>query len=66
MFKAFGEFVVRKHSALAGTLFAASALGSFTYTVSHGRSAWLDATTMMGSKEGVGEVKTYHYQMKFR
>jgi len=67
MLKALGDFITKKHSAIAGTLFAASALGSFTYTLTHGRSAWLDATTMMSNEEpsAANEV-TYQYKMRFR
>lgn len=66
--KYFGELLVRKHSTIAGTLLAASVLGSFTYTVTHGRSAWLDATTMM-SLQGRDESENHShqrlYQLKF-
>lgn len=65
--KTLGELLVRKHSAIAGTLFAASALGSFAYTVTHGRSAWLDTTTMM-SLQDRGEPGNHPhrlYQLRF-
>lgn len=64
--KTLGDLLVRKHSAIAGTLLAASALGSFTYTISHGRSAWLDATTMMSLRKNEEDHAHQRlYQLKF-
>lgn len=39
-----------RHSAIATTLFAASAFGSFYYTMIHGRSAFVDAQTLITGK----------------
>ncbi|KAG7668697.1 hypothetical protein Ndes2526B_g03680 [Nannochloris sp. 'desiccata'] len=65
---AFTELLLRKHSAIATTLFSASVIGSFYYTMQHGRSAWVDATTLMTGKEQDEDPSkaTYTYQLKFR
>ena len=39
-----------RHAATATTLFAAATLGSFYYTLAHGRSAWLDAETLLAGR----------------
>ena len=46
----FAELLVRKHTAIATTLFSASVLGSFYYTVRYGRSAFVDANTLISGE----------------
>jgi hypothetical protein len=58
-----------RHSAIATTLFGASIIGSFYYTVKNGRSAYVDATSLITGAEAPAELPTkasYTYQMKFR
>ena len=51
-----------RHAATATTLFAAATLGSFYYTLAHGRSAWLDAETLLAGRaaDGAGAAPRQH------
>lgn len=47
MLQYLADVLVKRHAAIAGSLFAASAIGSFLYTVNYGRSAFIDAHTLI-------------------
>lgn len=69
MLQYLAEVLVKRHAAIAGSLFAASAIGSFMYTVNYGSSAFVDAHTLIAGddKEECAQRKvTYNYTMKFR
>jgi hypothetical protein len=60
----------RRHAATATTLFAAATLGSFYYTLAHGRSAWLDAETLFAGRaaDDAGAAPRQHatFQMRLK
>lgn len=61
--------LLRRHSTIATAAFVSATLGSFYYTMSTGRSAWIDAETMMtGSQDAAAEERQrqFTYQLKFR
>jgi hypothetical protein len=62
-----------RHSAIATTLFSASLLGSLTYTLYNGRSAFTDARNLSthlltGNPEACDDLpgKAHHYAVRFR
>eukprot|EP00890_Picochlorum_soloecismus_P002923 jgi/Picsp_1/3631/NSC_06468-R1_---NA--- len=51
MLQYLAEVLVKRHAAIAGSLFAASAIGSFMYTVNYGSSAFVDAHTLIAGEK---------------
>jgi hypothetical protein len=49
-------------------VFVSATLGSFYYTMTSGRSAWIDAETMITGKqqEAAEAHRQYTYQLRFR